>query len=148
MALSLAQLLRDFQARRIHMGIVADEFGGTDGLVTMEDVLEELVGEIVDETDVEGEALTRIAWNELVAEGSVDLRDINEEFDVALPLEEHRSLNGYILEEFGYVPSSGESLERDGVRIDVLEALDTQVLRARLRRMGELHESGDASDVV
>jgi CBS domain containing-hemolysin-like protein len=134
-SLSLAQLLRDFQARRIHMGIVADEFGGTDGLVTLEDVLEELVGEIVDETDVDDEPLTRIARNELVADGGVDLREINYAFNVSLPQLEHRSLNGFILEEMGYVPESGESIRRNGVQIDILEATDTQVVRARLRKL-------------
>ena len=134
-SLSLSQLLRDFQARRIHMGIVADEYGGTDGLVTLEDVLEELVGEIVDETDVEDEPLMRISQNELVADGGVDLREINHAFNVSLPQLEHRSLNGYILEEMGYVPEEGETISREGVQIDVLEATDTQVLRARLRRL-------------
>lgn len=134
-SLSLAQLLRDFQARRIHMGIVADEFGGTDGLVTLEDVLEELVGEIVDETDVEDEPLTRISRAELVADAAVDLREINEAFKVSLPELEHRSLNGFILEEMGYVPETGELLERGRVRIEVLEATDTQVVRARLTRL-------------
>lgn len=139
-SLSLTHLMRDFQARRLHMGIVADEFGGTDGLVTLEDVLEELVGEIVDETDLEDEPLTRVGEDELVAEGSVDLREINQAFGVDLPQLEHRSLNGFILEEFGYVPEDGESIERAGVRIDVMEATDTQVVRARLTRLASSDE--------
>jgi CBS domain containing-hemolysin-like protein len=134
-SLSLAQLLRDFQARRIHMGIVADEFGGTDGLVTLEDVLEELVGEIVDETDVEDEPLRRISRFEVVADGGVDLREINYALNVSLPQLEHRSLNGYILEELGYVPESGDVIDRAGMRIEVLEASDTQVHRMRLTRL-------------
>lgn len=134
-SLSLAQLLRNFQARRLHMGIVADEFGGTDGIVTLEDVLEELVGEIVDETDLDDEELLRIGANDLVADGQVDLRDINEAFDVELADVENRSLNGFILEEFGYVPLVGETVEVDGVRLEVLEASETQVLRARLTRL-------------
>ncbi|MDT8342268.1 MAG: hemolysin family protein [Longimicrobiales bacterium] len=133
-SMSLAQLLRDFQARRLHMGIVADEFGGTDGLVTLEDVLEELVGEIVDETDVEEEELQQVGHDEWVADGSVDLREVNEAFGVEIPREEHRSLNGFLLEELGYVPEPGESLARHGVVIEVLEASETQVLRARIRR--------------
>jgi CBS domain containing-hemolysin-like protein len=135
-SLSLAQLLRDFQARRIHMGIVADEYGGTDGLVTLEDVLEELVGEIVDETDLEeDDELQRIGKDDLVAEGQVDVREINYAFGVSLPLEENRSLNGFILDELGYVPEPGEALDVAGVRIEVLEATETQVLRARLNRL-------------
>ena len=134
-SLSLAKLLRDFQARRIHMGLVADEFGGTDGLVTLEDVLEELVGEIVDETDVAEEPLIRISRTELVADGSVDLREINYAFNVTLPQLEHRSLNGFILEELGYVPEPDEVFEREGVRIEILEASETQVSRARLTKL-------------
>jgi CBS domain containing-hemolysin-like protein len=134
-SLSLTKLLKDFQARRIHMGIVADEFGGTDGLVTLEDVLEELVGEIVDETDLPEEALIRISRNEVIADGALDLREINYAFNVALPQIEHRSLNGFIIEELGYVPERGESLERQGVRIDVVDATETQVLRARVRKI-------------
>jgi len=133
-SLSLTRLLKDFQAKRIHMGIVADEFGGTDGLVTLEDVLEELVGEIVDETDLPEEPLIRISRNELIAYGTVDLREINYAFNVSLPQLEHRSLNGFIIEELGYVPEKGEFLEREGVRIDVMDATETQVLRARVRK--------------
>lgn len=134
-SLPLTRLLRDFQTRRIHMGIVADEFGGTDGLVTLEDILEELVGEIADETDLPEEPIVRVSKTEAIVDGGIDLRELNYAFNVSLPSLEHRSLNGFILEELGYVPSKGETLERHGVRIDVLDASDTQVLRVRIRKL-------------
>jgi putative hemolysin len=134
-SMTLSKLLRDFQTRRIHLAIVVDEYGGTDGLVTLEDVLEELVGEIVDETDVvTEETITRVSRSELIATGDADLREINHYLNTSLPQLEHRSLNGYLLEEFGRVPEPGELIERDGLAIEVLDATDTQVLRARLKR--------------
>lgn len=133
-SMSLTQLMRDFQARRVHLGIVADEFGGTDGIVTLEDALEELVGEIVDETDLEEQDFQQVAHDDWVADGGVDLREVNEAFQLELPASEHRSVNGFILEELGYVPEAGETLEARGVQFEVLEASDTQVVRARLRR--------------
>ncbi len=137
---SCAQLLRDFQARRIHLGIVADEFGGTDGLVTLEDVLEELVGEIQDETDIEAEELVRLSDDQIECDAGADLRDINEALRVSLPQGEHRSLNGFVLEELGHVPPEGVSFERVGVRIDIIAATETQVLRARLTRLTRLSD--------
>ena len=133
-SLSLAKLLAEFRARRVHMGIVADEFGGTDGLITLEDVLEELVGEIVDETDVDEEPLVRVSTDEILVSGAAEIRAVNDAFGSDLPAGEHRSLNGFILEELGEVPNAGASFEAEGVRIEVLEASETQVLRARLRR--------------
>jgi len=146
-SLSLSRLLQDFQARRIHMGIVADEFGGIDGLVTLEDVLEELVGEIVDETDLEEEELVLVSASEVLADAGVDLRDLNRVLDTSLSTAEHRSLNGYILEELGHVPNPGETLVRSGVRIEVLEASETQVIRARLTRLpDDVTTGGRATD--
>ena len=133
-SLALTQLLQDFQSRRIHMGIVADEFGGTDGLVTLEDVLEELVGEIRDETDQEEDEIVRISDEVVECDAGADLRALAEQLDVLLENTEHRSLNGLILDELGHVPEPGHVLELPGVRIDVLEASETQVLRARLTR--------------
>ncbi len=133
-SLPLPRLLRDFQARRIHMGIVADEFGGTDGLVTLEDVIEELVGEIEDETDIQEEPLMRISRTEAEVDGTVELREVNHALNVTLPHLEHRSLNGFVLETLGRVPDQGETVEMPGLEIEVLEATDTQVVRARIRR--------------
>lgn len=141
-SLSLAKLLADFRARRVHMGIVADEFGGTDGLITLEDVLEELVGEIVDETDVDEDPLTRLSPDEVIASGGAELRDINERFGLALPEEDNRSLNGFILEELGRVPEPGTTFEAEGVRVEVVNASDTQVIRARIRRVTPTADDG------
>jgi putative hemolysin len=142
-SLSLAQLMRDFQAKRIHMGIVADEFGGTDGLVTLEDVLEELVGEIRDETDVEEEEIRRVSRSQIECDAGVDVRDINQALGVTLPKLEHRSLNGLILEELGHVPSVGEKLLCDDVRIEIIQATETQVIRALVTRLTNLQTSNN-----
>ncbi|MGQ0815286.1 MAG: hemolysin family protein [Gemmatimonadota bacterium] len=136
-SIPVRKLLREFQARRIHLALVMDEYGGTDGLVTLEDVLEELVGEISDERDVEENLITRVSKSEIIASGDVDLREVNHIFNTAFPQLEHRSLNGYLFEELGRVPQTGEVLERDGVIIEVLEASETQLLRAQLRRVAE-----------
>ncbi len=139
----LVRLLRDFQARRIHLGIVVDEYGGTDGLVTLEDILEELVGEIVDEMDVPEEPIVRVDRNVIRVDGSAELRELNHFFNTSFPLLEHRSLNGYLLDELGRVPAPGESVEREGVHIEVLDATDTQVVRARLTRLHPSRKEGE-----
>jgi putative hemolysin len=143
-SLPLTRLLRDFQNRRIHMALVVDEYGGIDGLVTLEDVIEELVGEIEDETDVTEVSMVRVSRNEIIAEGDTELREINHIFNTALPLLEHRSLNGYLMAELGRVPQQGETLERQGLEIEVLNASETQVLRARITRQTPATEPPEA----
>jgi putative hemolysin len=139
-SLPLTRLLRDFQNRRIHLALVVDEYGGIDGLVTLEDVIEELVGEIEDETDVTEVSIVRVSRNEIIADGDTELREINHIFNTALPLLEHRSLNGYMMAELGRVPEGTEALERQGLRIEVLDASETQVLRARITRLAPVTE--------
>ncbi|MFV1986256.1 MAG: hemolysin family protein [Gemmatimonadota bacterium] len=134
-SVALIELLEQFRSRRIHLGVVVDEHGGIDGIVTLEDILEELVGEIVDETDEPEEPIVRINRNEVLVRGTADLREINHFFNTAFPILEHRSLNGYLLEEMGRVPEAGDSIERIGVRIEILKATGTQVTRVRLRRV-------------
>lgn len=135
-SVTLEVLLLDFQSRRIHMGIVIDEYGGVDGLVTLEDILEELVGEIVDETDVAEDSIVRLGRNEILVDGGADLREINHFFNSTFPLLEHRSLNGYLLDVLGRVPKPGEKLVREGVQIEVVRATDKHVVSVRLSRPG------------
>lgn len=142
-SLSLNRLLRSFQARRLHMGIVADEFGGMDGIVTLEDVLEELVGEIQDETDVEEDAIVRLGRNEVAANGSAELREINHHLKIDLPHLEHRALSGYLADILGRVPDQEERVRLPDCEIVVIEATDTQVLRARIRKLAPGEEVAD-----
>ncbi len=114
--------------------MVIDEYGGTDGLVTLEDLLEELVGEITDETDLERQPIVRLSRSEVLVEGQADLRELNHFFNSTFPQLEHRSLNGYLLDELGHVPEAGAQIEREGVLIHIVEATETQVVRARLVR--------------
>ncbi|MFQ5530840.1 MAG: hemolysin family protein [Gemmatimonadota bacterium] len=142
--ISLVQLLGEFRARRVHMGIVVDEHGGTDGVVSLEDILEELVGEIDDERDRPTEPIRRIGRNEIVADAAADLKEVNQALGTELPVQEHRSLNGLLLESFGRVPEAGEGVEIDGVAIEVIDAGETQVLLVRLKRLSEAGESADS----
>ena len=106
-------------------------------------VLEELVGEIHDETDLDEEEIQRINDDVVECDAGVDLRDLDEELDIALPQGEHRSLNGFLLEELGHVPEAGEYLVTSVARIDILQSSDTQVLRARVTRRRAAEEEAD-----
>ena len=153
-SMPLSALLEEFQNRRLHIGIVVDEYGGTDGLITLEDILEELVGEIHDEVDIPEEQIVRLGRNKILVDASAELRDINHFFNTAFPTDEHRSLNGYLLHEFGHVPQRNEMIERKGVRIEVLGATDTQVTHCRLVRLpseepaGPADREGDPEDLA
>ena len=134
-SISLVQLLAEFRARRMHLAVVVDEHGGTDGIVTLEDVLEELVGEIDDETDLPDEPIRRIGRDQIVVDAQTDLKDINEAFGTELPVQEHRSLNGFLLESLGRVPRTKEMVRMGGVEFEILAAESSQVRRVRMRRL-------------
>lgn len=141
-SISLVQLLAEFRVRRMHLGVVVDEHGGTDGIVTLEDVLEELVGEIADETDLPEDPIRRIGRDEIVVDAAADLKDINEVFGTELPMQEHRSLNGLLLETLGRVPRAEEVVRVGGVEVEIVDAESTGVGRVRMRRLPESEEQG------
>lgn len=115
-------LFDEFQKRHIHIAIVLDEHGGTAGLVTMEDILEEIVGEIEDEFDKEEEEnVARIGTSEVEANGKALIEEINELLDITIDAPEHKTISYYITEKLGRFPKRGEILEGDGFRITVDE---------------------------
>ena len=127
-------LLQDFQRSRHHMAVVLDEYGGVSGLVTMEDVLEEIVGEIVDEYDkalVDG--IKQIDDHAFEALGNVHVDEVNERLQLDLPEDaDFDTIGGLVFSELGHVPVVGEELLRGSVRITVVEATRRRILRLRL----------------
>jgi putative hemolysin len=106
----VSDLLRELQSRRVHIAIVVDEYGGTAGLVTIEDVLEEIVGEIQDEHDAEEFYMEHISDDEYIFSARMDLDDINAVMDIELPTGESDTLGGLIYNVFGRIPKAGDSL--------------------------------------
>jgi putative hemolysin len=107
-------LLREMQELRYHMAIVIDEYGGTAGLVTLEDLIEELVGEIVDEYDVEDPQVERLPAGELRVNARMNIDDLNDLLDGALPEGDWDSVGGLLIALLGHVPAEGESADVDG----------------------------------
>lgn len=131
-------LLEEMRQKRIHLAVVVDEYGGTAGVVTIEDLLEEIVGEIHDEHDDKEEVaeLVRIDDGCIEAEGRVNLYDLNEFFDSDLPEDEdYDTIAGLLFDRFGHIPVAGESLELDDLELRVLMADDRRIHRVRLTRI-------------
>lgn len=134
---SLLSLLREMRSKRQHMAIVVDEFGGVSGIVTMEDVLEEIVGDIRDEHDeVEAAAIRDIGDGRILAEADVALDDLSEFLGTELP-EDGRfvSLAGLLMHETGGVPEVGQALDRYGYRFIVRRADDTRLETVEIQRL-------------
>ena len=131
----LDDLLRDFQDRRIQIAIVVDEYGGTAGLVTIEDLLEEIVGEIEDEFD-SGESITEmISDDEAIMDAKIPLDDVNEVFGLNLQGDGFDTLGGLIYHELGKVPVPGDELERDGIRLKILTTLGRRIKRVTVKKV-------------
>lgn len=129
-------LLAEFRRLKIHIAIVVDEFGGTDGLVTLEDLLEEIVGEIYDEYDTAHPMFTKTTRGDLV-DGGAPIDDVNERFDLSLPVEDYDTLGGFILGEFGHVPRRGDRVEVDGATLIVEDVRERRVRLVRVLTEGD-----------
>jgi len=119
--MSLTQMLRESRRRHAQMALVVDEFGTFVGLVTIEDVLEQIVGDIQDEYDREEATIRKIEENVMVVDASISLRDLADERDLVLPREGYETLAGFVMARLGIVPRGGESFVYDYRRYTVLE---------------------------
>jgi CBS domain containing-hemolysin-like protein len=119
----------------VHLAVVVDEHGGTAGLITLEDLLEELVGEITDEYDVEAPEVGWGADGTALVAGSVPVDEVNERLYLELPEdEEYESVGGFLLHELGRVPAAGEVVEADGARLVVEKMHGNRIERVRIER--------------
>jgi CBS domain containing-hemolysin-like protein len=126
-------LLHEFQERRRHLAIVVDEFGTTVGLVTVEDAIEQLIGEVEDEFDVAAKKVLTTATGGLVLDGSVNLRDLETQMRWSLPREGGaETLAGFLLARLGRIPVGGETIEYEGRRFTVLEMTGNRISRVRI----------------
>ena len=131
----LNSLLREFRESRNHMAIVVDEYGGIAGLVTIEDIIEEIVGEIEDEHDREAETHIRSNGNNYFEiDGLTPIEEFNEYFDTQLQDGDYDTVGGLVLKQFDRMPKTGESFELDGLRFEVLNADKRRVKRVGLSR--------------
>jgi CBS domain containing-hemolysin-like protein len=129
-------LLREMQKDKVHIAIVVDEYGGTAGLVTIEDLVEEIVGEIRDEYDVEDELVLPVSENEAIMDARVPFSEVQETFGIEPPdgADEFDTLGGFLTHELGRLPRQGETVERDGVKFVVESVEGRRVGRVRVSR--------------
>ena len=133
------------QKEKIHMAIVVDEFGGTDGIVTLEDILEELVGEIYDEHDSEEEQIKKIDDNTYIIKGDENFEEMLEELDVKSPDEETEAttVGGFVSEQLDRMPAPGDKLTVDGMEMEVIKATDKKVDEIKVTVLPSQDEDDD-----
>jgi magnesium and cobalt transporter len=130
----VSELLKEMQRRQAQMAIVVDEYGGTAGLVTVEDLLEEIVGEIRDEYDVESETVTDEGSGTFVFSGKVSVDEVRDRLGVEIEREGFETVGGYLLSHLGRMPYVGETFEVDELSVEVLEVERRRITKIRVRR--------------
>ncbi|HEY4377834.1 MAG TPA: hemolysin family protein, partial [Acidimicrobiales bacterium] len=131
----VAELLREMQAEQFHMALIVDEYGGTAGLVTLEDLIEELVGEIVDEYDVEDARVEPLPGGDVRVNGSLTIDDANDLLECELPEGEWDTVGGLVFSELGRVAITGDVVEIPGFRLRVDKVQGRRIMRVRLSRV-------------
>jgi len=135
--LKISNLLREMQRKRVHMALVIDEYGGVSGLVTMEDVLEEIVGEIRDEYDVESPVL-QLSDGTFRIDASISIRDLKEDYDIEIPESpEYETLSGFLLTALQKIPKIGDVVHIDAKKITILEMVGQRISKVKLEKSPE-----------
>ncbi len=138
-------LLSEMKAKQISIALVVDEYGGTAGVVTVEDLVEEIVGEIRDEYDAPEEEVQQLSGDEAIVDGRVGIDEINERFDTALQKEDFDSVGGFIVNELGRMPNTGDMVKADGISMKVMSVTGRRISKVRVTKVGD-DEGEDAPD--
>lgn len=141
---NLEELLQEFKKKRVHIAIVIDEYGGTSGLVTIEDLLEQIVGDIQDEYDLEEEWLTEEPDGAVVVDARLPIEELEEHFGVEIEREKFDTVGGLIFHLTGRIPSKGEEVTNDSIRLTVLDADERRIGKVRIRRIPKKSEETEA----
>ncbi|MBZ0157916.1 MAG: hemolysin family protein [Alphaproteobacteria bacterium] len=133
--MKISILLREMQKRRVHMAIVIDEYGAVSGLVTLEDLLEEIVGEIRDEYDTESPVIT-LNDGSMIIDASISVRDLNEDYHVEIPeSNDYETLGGFIVTHLQRIPRTGDTVNIDSKTLKVVEMVAQRIAKVKLERI-------------
>jgi len=139
--MKISLLLREMQKKRIHMALVVDEYGGISGLVSLEDLIEEIVGEIRDEYDVESPVI-QLSDGTMLIDASISLRDLREDYHIALPESpEYETLGGFLMTALQKIPQTGDRVEIEGKRIKIVEMVGQRISKVKLEKLPEPAEA-------
>jgi len=144
----VARLMREMQAGKFHLAIVADEYGGIAGLITLEDCLEELVGEIVDEYDADHATVQRMPNGDYLADGGTSVDEVNELLETSIPNEGWDSIGGFLFGTLEHVPEPGEAVDHDGWRFAAEEVDGRRIRMVRISRVSDRTRGEDDDATV
>lgn len=146
---NVSVLLKEMRERRIHLALVGDEYGGTDGLVTMEDLIEEIVGDIRDEQEKELREIEEISANRYIVDGRTDIGKLNERLAAKLPEDEFETVGGFVLGLFGRLPAEGDQVRFDNLLFTVLRLRKNRIARIRiLKYTPEKNERSEDENII
>ncbi|GAB6188862.1 hemolysin family protein [Marinitoga arctica] len=143
LTMKVRDVMKLFLEKHTHMAIVVDEYGGTAGLVTLEDILEELTGEILDEYDIVSEEINivKLGKNVYLANGTTPINDIEREIDLELPETDFETIGGLLLEEFERFPKAGEKITLDGVTFEIVSVSKNKIDKVKITIKEDLNEN-------
>ena len=134
---NIEELLQEFRTKRVHMAIAIDEYGGTSGLITIEDLLEEIVGDIQDEYDLEEDWILEEADGSVLVDGRLNIEEFEEHFDTTIPKERFDTVGGYLSNLFGYVPQAGEEVKDGVLAMTIVDSDQRKIRKVRVVKVEE-----------
>jgi putative hemolysin len=139
--MKISILLREMQKKRIHMALAIDEYGAVSGVVTLEDLIEEIVGEIRDEYDIESPVI-QLSDGAMIIDASISLRDLNEDYDLDIPESpDYETLGGFIVTELQRIPQTGDIVETDGKRLRIIQMVGQRIAKVKLEIIEKTEKS-------